>query len=824
LLTADIWFGLKLLWKDRAYAATAILTLAICIGANTALFTIVNSVLLRPLPVLQSDRIMLMANQYPNAGSQDAAGFTNSSAPDYYDRLRAVTAYEEQAMYNATNQSVDINGAPEFIRGMAATPSLFRLLRVAPALGRIFDVNEGEIGNEQKVILSYGLFQRLFGGNPRVIGRVIRLSGRPFAVVGVMARDFQFADSQVRFWIPLAFTPQQKSDDARYSNNWYNVGRLKPGATIEQAQAQVNALNAANLERFPQFKQILINAGFNTKVERLQDVLVRGMRPTLYLLCGGAIFVLLIGGVNIASLALARSNLRSREFATRLALGAGLVRVSRQLLIEGILVAIAGGAIGVALGWQIVRLLATIGLDRFPRANEIHMDLTVIAAAVALSVVVGTLIGLVPAAHLLTFNLSAVLHDESRTGTGGPKARTIRRALVVAQVAFAFVLLIGSGLLLASFRNLLAVDPGFKAERVITAAIQMPRVRFATDNDVRAFTNRALQTIGSVHGVRHAGGTTIIPLGGDHSDSVILADGYQMKPGESLVSPMQVTITPGYFEAMSTPLLRGRSFEERDNETAPGVVIVDERLARKFWPGADPIGKRMYKPSNAGDLLRIDENTHWLTVIGVVREVQMEDLAGLPNSVGAYYFPAAQVVPRGLVLAIQTSIDPANVLRIVRIELNKIDPAMPLSDVRMMTERTTRSLMPRRAALLIALSFAVVALFLSAIGIYGVLAYLVTQRTREIGIRIALGSTAPGIFRLVLREGLFLVAIGLGLGLAGTAALRDMMQSQIYGVSAMDPIVIALVVATLGTVALVACSLPARHATRVDPVMILSNS
>lgn len=817
----DIRFGLKLLWKDRAYAATAILTLAVCIGANAAIFTIVNSVLLKPLPVPDSSRILLMSNQYPNSGT-GLATYTNSGVPDYYDRLRDVKVYEEQAMYNGTNLAIEIDGAPELIRGMAATPSLFRLLRFPPAQGRFFDDSEGEIGNEQKVILSYGLRQQLYGGQPSVIDQQIRLGGRPFTIVGVMPRGFEFADPEARFWIPLAFTAQQKSDDARHNNSWFNVGRLKPGATIGQAQEQVNALNATNLERFPQYKQLLVNAGFNTRVERLQDVLVRSVKGTLYLLWGGAAFVLLIGGVNIANLALARSNLRMKELSTRLVLGASRSQVARQLIIESLLLAFAGGLAGVLAGSGILRALGAIGLDRLPRAGEIHMDLTVVGAALAVSAIAGVLIGLVPVAHLFKVNLSTVLHEETRTGTGGRKARAVRRVLVVAQVAFAFVLLIGSGLLVASFRSLLAVDPGFKAEGVITAGIGMPRVRYSTDNDVRSFTNRVLQAIRNVPGVTNAGGTTIIPLGGNHSDSVIIAEGYQMKPGESLVSPMQVIVTPGYFEAMSTPLVRGRYFNERDNETGPGAVIVDERLAQRFWPGADPAGKRMYRPMNPRDLLRVDENTRWLTVVGVVREVRLEDLAGRIGSAGAYYFPAAQVAPRGMVVAIKAASDPDAVLRTVRAELQKIDPAMPLANVRTMTEYTSLSLMPRRAAMLLATSFGLVSLFLSAIGIYGVLAYLVTQRSREIGIRIALGSTTRGIFNLVLREGLLLVASGLVLGLAGTVAFRQVLQNQIYGLGAMDPLVIGSVMTILGTIALAACSLPARRATQVDPVAVLN--
>jgi predicted permease len=710
-LIGDIRFGLKLLWKDRGYAATAILTLAVCIGANAAIFTIVNSVLLKPLPVPESDRILLMSNQYPNSGT-GVTNYTNSGVPDYYDRLRDVKVYEEQAMYTATNQSIEIDGSPELIHGMSATPSLFRLLRVPLVHGRDFDDSEGEIGNEQKVILDYGLWQQLYGGKPAA-GREIRLGGRPFTIVGVMPRGFEFADPEARFWIPLAFTAQQKSDDSRHNNSWSNVGRLKPGATIEQAQERVNALNAANLERFPQYKQLLINAGFHTQVERLQDVLVRSIRGTLYLLWGGAAFVLLIGGVNIANLALARSSLRIKELSTRLAIGASRSQVARQLIVESVLLAFAGGLAGVLTGFGILRALQAIGIDRIPRAGEIHMDLTVVAATMGVAVIAGILIGLVPVVHLFNLNLSTVLREEGRTGTGGRKSRAIRRVLVVAQVAFAFVLLIGSGLLLASFRNLLAVDPGFKSEGVITAGIGMPRVRYPMDSDVRSFTNRVLDAIRSVPGVMNAGGTTIIPLGGNHSDGVIIAEGYQMKPGESLVSPMQIIVTPGYFEAMRTSLVRGRYFNDHDNETSTGAVIVDDRLARRFWPGSDPIGRRVYRPENPRDLLKVDENTHWLTVVGVVREVQLEDLAGGTGIAGAYYSPAAQAVPRGLVLAIKTAGDPAAVLRTVRAELGKIDPAMPLANVRTMTEYTSLSLMSRRAAMMLATAFALVSLFLS---------------------------------------------------------------------------------------------------------------
>ena len=820
-MIADIRFALRLLLKDPSYAVTAILTLAVCLGANTAIFTIVNSVLLKPLPVPDSNRILLMANQYPNART-GVAIFSTSGVPDYYDRRRDVKVFEEQAMYNTTNQAIEIDGIPQQIRGMNATPSLFRLLRVPPVEGRIFDESEGEVGNEQKVILSYGLWQQLYAGRSSAVGQDIRLSGRPFTIVGVMPQGFEFSDPEARFWIPLAFTAQQKSDDQRHSNSWENIGRLKPGATMAQAQAQVDAINAANMERFPQLKELLINAGFHTQVERLQDVLVQSVRPTLYLLWGGAAFLLLIGAVNIANLALARSNLRMKEFSTRLALGAARSQVARQLVIESLLLAVTAGMGSVLIGWGILRVLQRIGIDRIPRAGEIHIDPTVVGAAFVVALIAGILIGLVPVAHLWNVNISSLLHEEGRTGTGGRKARAVRRFLVVSQVGFAFVLLIGSGLLLASFRNLLAVDAGFKPEGVTAATIGIPRARYASDNDVRSLTDRALKAIHNIPGVISGGATTIIPLGGNHNDSVILAEGYQMKPGESLISPMQINVTPGYFETMRTPLIRGRYFNERDNEMNPGVVIIDERIVQKFWPGRDPIGKRMYRPNNSGDLLKLNENTKWLTVVGVVREVQLEDLAGRPDSAGAYYFPTAQAVPRVLTFAIRTSIDPSTVFRSVREEFNKIDPAMPLANVRTMNEYVSQSLMSRKAAMILAASFALLSLFLSAVGIYGVLAYLVSQRSREIGIRIALGSTKQGVFRLVLREGFWLVSGGLLFGLMGAAALRRVLQTQIYGLGVMDPRVIGIVTIILGAIALVACSLPAKRAAQVDPAAVLN--
>jgi len=810
--------SMKALWKDRGFSTTAILTLAVCLGANVAIFTIVNSVLLRPLPVPESERIVFISNQYPGAGVPE---IWSVGIPDYLDRRRQMTnVFEEEAMFRSEDQTVDLNGTPERVKGMRITASMFPLLRTSPAIGHAFTEADGEPGNEQKVILSYGLWQQLYGGNKDVVGKDLRINGRPKTIVGIMPREFTF-DAKVRLWLPYAFTEREKSDDSRHSNNSSEIARLRPGATIQQAQAQVDAMNAANLERFPKSKPFLINAGFHTQVRWLQDVLVRDVKSMLYLLWAGAAFVLLIGGVNIANLALARANVRRKEIATKLALGGSRLQVARSLLVESVILALAGGAGGFVFGAAVLRSLGAIGLDEIPRASEIHFSLAVILFALATSVVAGILIGLVPVAHLSQIKLSTVLREETRTGSGGIRSRAMRRGLVVAQVGLACVLLIGAGLLLASFRKLLAVDPGFKSDGVITISTALPQVKYP-DDKWRPFMNRTFEALRSIPGVRSAGATTSIPFGGRFDKNVILAEGYTMKPGESVIAPMQVEVSPGYFETMATPLKRGRYFNEHDSSDAPPVAIIDERLAQKFWPGADPIGKRMYEPGD-DDLTKITTKTKFWTVVGVVADVQLADLTGEKQPVGTYYFSLDQSPSPRFTLAVKTTMDPAALTKTLRAEMAKIDSDVPLFDIRTMDERTQLSLTRRRAVMILGLAFASVALFLSAIGIYGVLTYLVTQRTREIGIRIALGSSAGSVFKLVIREGMLLVAIGLIVGLSGAAGMRSFIQSQIFGVGAMEPSVISLVVAGLTAVALAACVLPARRATRVDPASVLNS-
>src|SRR5882672_7632068 len=412
-MASDLRVALRLLWKDKAFTVTAALTLAICIGANTALFSVVHNVLLRPLPVPESDRIVLVANDYPKATAGGFLGY--SGAPDYYDRLRETTTFEEQAMYDVRNQSLDQNGTPARVRVMEATPSFFRIAKIAPLVGRTFTDAEGETGNEKKAVLSYALWRSQFGGDPQAVGRDIRIDGQPHTIVGVMPRDFVFINPGVLLWTPLAFTPRQKTQ--RHSNNWQQISRLKPGATIEQARAQLNALTAANMVRFPEFKEILTNAGFRTVAVGLQAFLVRDVKSILFLMWGGAIFVLLIGCVNVANLMLVRSRARLKELATRLALGAGRWRVARQLISESVALTMVSAAAGLLVGYAALQALAQMNIQELPRGQEIRMDPVVVGSTLAVAALIGFVLGLIPVAAVLPVNLTSVLREEGRTGT-----------------------------------------------------------------------------------------------------------------------------------------------------------------------------------------------------------------------------------------------------------------------------------------------------------------------------------------------------------------------------------------------------------------------
>jgi predicted permease len=813
----DLKFGIKLLLRDKGFTVTAVLTLAVALGANLAVFSIVRSVLQKPLPFPDSHRVMAIHNSYPNAGVIR----TDSAVPDYFDRKREVPSFEELAIYRFQGLTVGEPGATRRVRAMRATPSLLQLLRAAPARGRVFLEEEGEIGNEAKAILTYALWQELYGGTDDVVAREIRVNGTPHEIVGVLPERFLFLSPEVRLLIPAVFTEEDKSDDSRHSNNWEMIGRLAPGATLEQAQSQIDALNAVNLERFPAMREIVINAGFHTTAVPLQEDVVRDLRGTLQLLWGGVAAVLLIAVVNVANLVLVRSQTRLKELAIRSSIGAGRLRIARQLVTEMFLLTLAGASVGIAIGLALIRGLHSFGIDELPRGTEIRLDLVSLAIAVAAAFVVGALLALIPVARMFRMNLSDIVHQEGRTSTGGRGAALLRKTLVVAQVAFALVLLIGAGLLFASFRRVLAIDPGFRPESVVTAAVSLPPTRYAEEADMLAFHERALAGIRSIAGVESAGATSVIPFGGSYNDSVIMAEGYPMAPGESLISPSKTEVTPGYFETMGIPLLRGRLFAESDDGTAGNVVLVDERLAKKFWPDSDAVGKRMYEAASPEDLVRPSENVTWHRVIGVVGSIRQRGLVGTDDRIGAYYFPYRQRPWRYLTFVLRSERTPESVVAEAREIIRAIDPELPLYDVLTMAERVDQSLVARKTSILLSAGFGVVALLLAAVGIYGVLAYLVSQRTREIGIRMALGGTTRSAVELVLREGAVIVGLGLALGFGGALLLRGVLEQHLYGVGATDPSVLAAVSGLLAAVALVASVVPALRAASIHPVQAI---
>jgi predicted permease len=813
----DVRFALRLLARDRSFTITALLTLAICIGANTAMFSVVRSVLLRPLPFPDSDSVVLLYNSYPNAG----APRVGNAVPDYFDRLTAVPALQELSVFREEGMNYGDESGAARLKSLRATPSFFRLVRQTPAQGRLFTDAEGTRGNDRKVLLSYGFWQRRFGGRPSVVGTAIRLNGNQYDIVGVMPRGFTFLTDDTDIYMAASFTPEDRSDERRHSNNWQMAGRLAPGASIDTVRQQIEALNAANDRRFPNFHQILADARFHTVSVMLQDDVVRDVKGVLYLLWGGVLFVLLIGCVNIGNLVMVRASGRVREMATRHAIGGDLGRLARQLVTETIVLAASGGVLGVAIGWWALRWIAALRLDELPRGYEIRLDGPGVVALLVLTLLVGVVLGLAPAFRLWRMNLNAELRQESRGGTSSRRANIVRRALATAQVALALVLLIGAGLLLASFRAVLELDYGFTPDHVTTASISLPGASYKDAPARQAFTERALAAIRSLPGVEAAGVTSALPFAGSINNNLILAEGYTAKPGESLLAPSYLVASAGYFEAMKIAVVSGRAFDARDTADAPGAIIIDERLARKFWPGQDAVGHRMFFPTDLEHIDRVTPETKFLNVVGVVREVQMLDPRADVTPVGTYYIPSQQSGNNIFSLAVRTTGSDPSIANGIRREIARIDPQLAVYRVQPMQTVIDAALVGRRVPMLIAIAFALVALFLSAIGIYGVLAHSVSERRRELGVRMALGGTAGTVFGLVLRDGLRVLGAGLVIGLAGAFFLARLMQNQLFDVAPVNPVVFGGVTITLAVVALVAVSVPALRASRIEPSVVL---
>ncbi|MHB1192928.1 MAG: ABC transporter permease [Longimicrobiales bacterium] len=820
-LIRDVRFGLKLLLKERTFAATVLLTLAVCIGANVAIYSVIHTVLLEPLPFDESDRLMTVYNSYPAAGAPRGS----SGTVDFFQRRENIPAFEEVALFQPAGSTVGEAGSAERVRSLRVTPSFFPLLRVEPAMGRAFTEDEMVEGNQLKVILTDAYWREVFGADPQVLGKEMRISGRPHEVVGVLAPGFEMPGAaDTRFVVPIAFTDRDHQLDAWHSNNFGMLARLAPGATIEQAVAQNDALNRSLIEQWPvpNAKQILEDAGYHTVVVGAQDELVRDIKPVLYLLWGGVALVLLIGCVNIANLMLARAQSRVGEVATKLALGAPRVRVARQILTETVVMGVVGGALGIGLGAVGLRLLLGMGVEDLPRGTAIAIDGPVLAFTLVLAVGAGLLFGAIPMAQIMRGDLTPVFRTEGRTGTASRRAVWTRNALVTSQVALAFVLLIGAGLLLMSFRAALSVDPGFEPDRVMTGYVALSSIRYETEEQRRQFWDELLTEVRALPGVEAASLTAQLPFTGNNSSSVIIPEGYVPPPGESILSPYQNLVGTDYFAAMGIELLEGREFLESDGPDVPNVMIVDEWLARRYWPDRSPVGERMVDGQGLiSDSIGPD---NLYAIIGVVRTIKQNELtAPASEHVGAYYFPYRQQVPGTQALVVRTATEAAAITPALRDVVRRLDGELPLFGTETMTQRIDDSLQGRKVPLMLLGVFAGVALFLAVVGIYGSLAYSVGQRRKEIGIRMAMGSAPEDVFKSVVRQGMRVTAMGLAVGIAAALLVTRTLQSVLFGIEAADPRVMAAVAVALALVGLAACVVPARKATAVDPVSALGS-
>lgn len=815
-LFQDLEFGGKLLLKERAYSATILLTLAICIGANVTIFSVINNVMLEPLPFAQPDRLVRVYNAYPGAGVERAG----AAAADYFFRRERVEAFGEVAVYQGAGYTIGEPGRTERVQAIRVTPSLFRVLRVQPQLGRLFAEDEIEPGNELKVVLTHGFWQERYGGDAAALGADLRVDGRPYTIIGVLPAAFDFVgEDERRFYVPIAFTPEQRTVEDLHNNNFQMIARLRPGATIEQAVSQIATLNNVLVDEMslPNARQLAEDVGYHAVVRDLRADLLRDIKPTLVLLWGGVAFVLLIGCLNIANLMLARAHARVRELATRIAVGADRLRLARQLLTEALLTSVLGGALGLGFGWGGLALIGGLGVDQLPRGAQVAVDSDVVIFTVLIAIGSGLFFGAIPLASIFHSDLGSVFRAESRTGTATRHAALLRAALTTGQIAFAFVLLIGAALMFASLRAALDVNPGFEPESVLTGLVALPASSYPDGDSRRLFSDRLLRELRALPGVRAASVTNILPFGGVDNSSVIVPEGYELSPGESLLAPHAVIVGPQYFETLGIPLITGRLFDESDDAGTQRVIILDEWLAQRYFPNENPLGRRMVRNVPGAE---VDEDDLY-TIVGVVGQIKHNDLTESEH-VGAYYFTYKQLPISVPAIVARTDVVPLSLTGAVRQAVSRIDPDLPFYGTQTLEQRVAESLVVRRTPMLLLVVFAGVALFLAVVGIYGMLAYSVSQRTRELGIRMALGGTPPEVFRHVLWQGVRVIGLGLTMGLVASLLLSRLIEALLYGVQPTNPFVLATVALLLVITAVIACVLPARRATRIDPVLALS--
>ena len=803
----DLRYALRTFRKQPVFALVAVLTLTLGIGANTAIFSVLYRVLLQPLPYPEAERLVFVWNTYPLTGLAQAS----VSIPDYIDRRTQAPAIEDATLFTMRSVTLAEGGQPEQLRALAVTPSFFSTLRRGPALGRGFTDGEAVPDADRYAILTDGLWRSRFGGDAAVIGRDIRVNGLPHRVVGVLPADMRLPARDVALLVPFAFTPQQMSDQGRGNEFSSMIARLRPGATIAALDAQMKTIIDRNLDRLPQFRSWVATSGFTGKAVPIREELVGDTRQPLYLLQAGVLAVLLIACANVANLLLMRATGRYRELAIRTTLGAGRRRLLKQMLTEGIVLSAAGAIGGIALGFVGIRLLAAMSPVQMEGLGDTALQPAVLAFTCALAVATGLVFGIVPAIAVLRGNTSAILKDDATRGSASRGTGVMRASLVVAETAFALMLLVGAGLLIKSFARLQDVDPGFQTHNVLTAQIALPTSRYPDPPSLRAFWERALEKARALPGVRAAGLTSNVPFNGNVSSGSYSIVGYTPPPNEAPPHGRQEVVGGDYFAAMNIPVIDGRAFNDGDTADAPLTVVVDKYLVDRYFKGQSALGRQ---------LRRGGPGSRPFTIVGVVGTINSIDL-GQPVTKERVYRPITQQPLRGMALVLKTDVEPTALIGALRDAIRSVDPEQPLADVRTMDGWVARSLENRRSPMVLLALFGAVALALSAVGIYGMLAFSVAQRVRELGIRQALGADRGAILKLVLTQGARTTGIGIALGLVSSLWLTRYLQSLLFRMEALDVTVFAGVTVLLASVALLACYLPALRATRIDPIAAL---
>lgn len=811
-LARQLRYSARLLRKSPAFTATALLTLALCLGANLTIFAVIDAILVRPLPFPEADRLVTMYNTYPKAGvERDGSSVTN-----YYERRGRIPAFRSLSIYRYGTSILGDPGSTAREPVMVVSPDFFTTLGTAPAFGNMFTDAQTTYRTDDVAIVSDAWWRAHFGADPRVIGQKMRADGHLRTIIGVLPRGFRFLSSKAQLYFPLSSSPEARSPAERHSggNVIQMIARLKPGATLAQAQSQIDAQNAA-LERDDPKARMIADAGFRTLVVPLRADLVAAIRPTLLLLQAGVLVLLAIGAVNLVNLFLIRASGRSKEIAVRQALGASRKHVVAEALVETTLLTLTGGLLALAVAAGGIRLVAALGASRLPLGTDIHFDARLAIVAFAAAVLLGAVLAAPIAWFGIRLHPSEGLQSEARGGTAGRAVQTLRHGFVVAQIALGFVLLTGTGLLGLSLKRTMDVSPGFRPDHIITGQISLVGSAYPSAAAGLAFTERLVNELGQRPGVLSAGAANNIPFSGANGLSAATVVGHVLRPGESLRGHYSYGVAGNYFRAMGFSLRAGRFLTGADSLRGARVCVVDEDFARYYWPNTSALGQRLFQGSDAGP------DAQAFTVVGVVGSIRQSGLTD-EAAQGAVYYPYIYRPDSNLFVAVRGSARADSLETALRRAVRQIDPGLALADIQTMDGRIADSLLARRSPALLGGTFSGIALLLIAIGTYGVLSYAVTQRRREIGVRMAIGARPEQIRRQFLALSFRLLAGGTILGAIGSWIAGQAMRAVLFHVPVHSPAILVGAAAVIGAISFIACLLPARQAARISPIQALA--